>query len=191
VVGHHHGFVEGFLRVNGNFMVLMVVDCFSKAVHFIPLGHPYTATMVARAFFNNVVRLHGILNSVVSDRDSIFTSNFWKDLFMLVGVKLFLSSAFHPQSDSQSEVTNKMITMYLRCLVGDRPHQWLQWLSWAEFCYNTAFQASIRTSPFQIVYGRDPPTMRSYSPGDARSPTVHQQLMDRDEFLMEIRERLE
>jgi hypothetical protein len=57
-------------------MVLMVVDCFSKAVHFIPLGHPYTATTVARAFFNNVVRLHGILNSIVSDRDPIFTSNF-------------------------------------------------------------------------------------------------------------------
>jgi hypothetical protein len=76
VVGHHHGFVEGFLRVNGKFMVLMVVDCFSKAVHFIPLGHPYTATTVARAFFNNVVRLHGILNSIVSNRDPIFTSNF-------------------------------------------------------------------------------------------------------------------
>jgi hypothetical protein len=67
---------------------------------------------------------------------------------MLAGVKLCLSFAFHPQSDGQSEVTNKTITIYLRCLVGDRPQQWLQWLPWEEFCYNTTFQASIHMSLF-------------------------------------------
>jgi hypothetical protein len=118
----------------------MVVDHFSKVAHFILLGHPYMTTTVARDFFDMVVWLHGILSSVVNDRDLVFTSNFWKELFMLVGVKLYFSSTFHSQSDGQSEATNKTITMYLRCLAGDRPQQWLQWLPWAEFCYNMAFQ---------------------------------------------------
>jgi hypothetical protein len=99
----------------------MVVDHFSKAAHFILLGHPYTTTTVARALFDMVVRLHGISSSVVSDQDPVFMSNFWKELLMLVGVKLCFSSTFHSQSDGQSEATNKTITMYLRCLAGDRP----------------------------------------------------------------------
>jgi hypothetical protein len=74
-------------------------------------------------------------------------------------VKLNFSSAFHPQSDGQSEAANKIIAMYLRCLTGDCPRQWLQWLPWAEFCYNSSYQASIRTSPFWVVSG---PTIAAY-----------------------------
>jgi transposase InsO family protein len=118
-------FVEGFSRINGEFVILTVVDRFSKYAHFVPIGHPYTATSVAKVFFDSVVRLHGIPESIVSDRNPIFTSKFWTELFTLSGVKLQLSSAFHPQSDGQSEAVNKVITMYLRCLAGDRPRQWL------------------------------------------------------------------
>lgn len=114
-------FVEGLPRVHGKLIILTVVDRFSKYAHFIPLAHPYTASSVARVFFDKVVRLHGIPCSIVSDRDSIFTSNFWSELFRLLGTKLNLSSAFHPQSDGQTEVTNKIIAMYLRCMTGDRP----------------------------------------------------------------------
>jgi hypothetical protein len=98
-----------------------VVDLFSKYGHFIALGHPYTATSVARAFFDNIICLHGIPSSIVSDRDPVFTSNFWKELFALLGTKLNMSSTFHPQTDGQSEAANKIITMYLWCLAGDRP----------------------------------------------------------------------
>jgi hypothetical protein len=87
-------------------------------------------------------------------------------------VNLQFSSTFHPQSDGQSEVTNKIVTMYLRCLVGDRPQKWLRWMPWAEYCYNTLFQLSITTSSFRVVYGHDPPTVRSYSPGEACLPAV-------------------
>lgn len=182
-------FVEGFPNLNGKSVILTVVDRFSKFAHFIPLGHPYTAISVARAFFAEIVRLHGLPSSIVSDRDPMFTSNFWRELFSLAGVQLHMSSAFHPQSDSQSEATNKIITMYLRCLTGDHPRQWLHWLTWAEYCYNSAFQASLRTSPFWVVYGRDPPTICSFISGQARLPAVQQQLMDRDEFLVEVRVR--
>jgi transposase InsO family protein len=132
-------FVETLPKVNGKSVILTVVGIFSKAAHFIPVGNPYTATSVAHAFFAEIVRLHGIPVSIVSDRDPVFTSEFWRELLRLAGVKLQMSSAFHPQSDGQSEATNKIITMYLRCLTGDWPRQWLEWLPWAEFCYNSSY----------------------------------------------------
>jgi hypothetical protein len=184
-------FVEGFPRVHGKSVILTIVDIFSKYAHFLPLRHPYTATSVARVFFDVVVRLHGIPSLILSNRDPAFTRQFWWELFTLSRVKLNMSSAFHPQSDGQSEATNKVITMYLRCLTRDRPHSWLQWLPWAEFCYNSAFHSSIRTSPFKVVYGREPPSVRAYMTGEARLPAVHQQLTVRDEFLVETKERLE
>jgi transposase InsO family protein len=114
-------FVEGFLRVHGKSVVLTVVDRFSKYAHFITLGHPYTVTLVAHAFFAEIMRLHGLLSSVVSDYDATFTSTFWRELFLLSDIRLNMSMAFHPQSNRQSEAVNKVIMMYLRCLSGDRP----------------------------------------------------------------------
>jgi hypothetical protein len=152
-------FVEGLPRVNGKSVILTVVDKFSKADHFLPLGHPYTTTLVVCLFFDNVVKLHGMPSSIVSDCDPVFTGHFWQELFRLAGVRLQLSSAFHPQSDGQWEATNKIITMNLCCLVGDRPRSWLQWLPWVLFCNNSSFQASLKTSPFCVVYGRDPPPL--------------------------------
>jgi hypothetical protein len=184
-------FVEALPKVNGKTVILTVVDRLSKAAHFIPLGHPYTATTAARAFFANTVRLHGIPSSIVSDRDPVFTSEFWWELFRLAGVKLQMTSAFHPRADGQSEVTNKIIAMYLRCLTGDGPRQWLEWLPWAEFCYNLSYQQSLKTSPFQLVYGRPPPSVRSYTGGGAWLPAVDKAMRDRDEFLSEVRDRLE
>jgi hypothetical protein len=121
-------FVEGFPKSGGNSVILTVVDRFSKYSHFIALSHPYTAVSVAQAFFDNVVRLHGMPCSIVSDRDPIFTSSFWTELFSLSGTQLRMSTAFHPQTDGQSEVTNRILCVYLRCLAGDRPKSWLRWL---------------------------------------------------------------
>jgi len=80
--------------------------------------------------------------------------------------------------------------MYLRCLTGDCPRQWVRWLPWAEFCYNSSYQASLKTSPFKVVYGRDPPALRAYEKGEDRLPAV-EQLLERDEFIEEVRDRLE
>ncbi|KAF0929066.1 hypothetical protein E2562_015181 [Oryza meyeriana var. granulata] len=88
-------FIERLPRVHGKIVILTVVDRFSKFVHFIPLAHPYTTTMVAAAFFAEIVRLHGVPTSIVSDRDLVFTNSFWKELFRLAGVHLHLTSAFH------------------------------------------------------------------------------------------------
>lgn len=108
------GFIEGLLRIP-----------LAKHAHFIPLCHPYTVTTVARAFFNEIVHLRGIPSSNVSDRDLVFTSKFKSELFALARVKLCLTTTLHPQSDGQSEATNKIITMYLRRLTGHHTRQWL------------------------------------------------------------------
>jgi transposase InsO family protein len=183
-------FIEGFPKVGGKSVVLTVVDRFSKYGHFIALGHPYTAVSVAKAFFDDIVKLHGLPCSIVSDRDTVFTSQFWTELFHMAGVKLQMSSAFHPQSDGQSEVVNRIITMYLRCLAGDRPKSWLKWLPWAEYCYNSSYQSALKCSPFKVVYGRDPPPMVSYQPGNSKVAAIDVQLQDRDAFLEEIKARL-
>jgi hypothetical protein len=146
-------------------VVLTVVDHFSKYVHFIPLGHLYTAVSVAKAFFNNIIKLHGIPCSIVSDRDPVFTSTFWKELFRLTGVQLRMSTAFHPQTDGQSEVTNRILGVYLRYLAWDEPRSWLRWLPWVEYCYNTSFQTALCTTPFEVVYGREPPALLSHEKG--------------------------
>lgn len=161
-------FIEGFPRVEGKSVILTVVDRFYKCAHFITLSHPYSAESVAHAFYTDIVRLHGILTSIVSDRDSVFASAFWKALFTATGTKLHMSSVFHLQSDGQSEAINKVIAMYLRCLVGDRPRQWVKWLPWTEYVYNNSYHSALRETPFRVVCGRDPPQLREYEQGELR-----------------------
>ena len=83
-----------------------------------------------------------------------------------------------------------MIAMYLRCLTGDRSRAWLDWLPWAEYCYNTAHHSSLRTSPFKVVYGLDPPALLPYTAGSSQTGAADRLLQDRDTFLEEVRERL-
>jgi transposase InsO family protein len=99
-------FVEALPRVHGKSVILTVIDRFSKYSHFIPLVHPYSAESVAQAFFADIVRLHGVPQSLVSDRDPVFTSTFWRELMRLMGTKLHMMTVFHPQSDGQSEAAN-------------------------------------------------------------------------------------
>jgi hypothetical protein len=132
-------FIKALPKVSGKSVILNVVDRFSMYMHFIPLGHLYTTTMVARTFFVDIVRLHGLPCSIVSDHGSTFTSNFWGEVFKLSGVWLHMSMTFHPQSAGQSEVVNKITSMYVRWLTGDHPCHWVQWLPWAKFCFNSTF----------------------------------------------------
>jgi hypothetical protein len=149
-------FIDGLPKVGGKSVILTVVDRFSKYAHFIALGHPYTTTTVAHAFFDGIIRLHGFPTSIVSDGDPVFTGHVWRDLFQMVGIKLRMSTVFHPQTNGQSKVVNKVIAMYLHCVTGDRPCAWVDWLSWAEYCYNTSFHTTLRATPFEVVYERPP-----------------------------------
>lgn len=114
-----------------------MVDRLSKASHFIALKHPYTAASVAQAFLVNVFKLHGMPRSIVSDSDAVFVSEFWQGLFKLQGCSMNLSTAYYPQSDGQTEVVNRCLETYLRCMASDKPQLWSRWLSLAEYWYNT------------------------------------------------------
>jgi hypothetical protein len=183
-------FIERLPKVGGKSVILTVVDRFSKYAHFIALGHPYTTSSIARAFFDGIVRLHRFPTSIVSDRDPVFTGNVWRDLFKMAGVKLRMSTTFHPQTDDQSEVVNKVIAMHLRCVTGDQPWAWVDWLSWAEYCYNTSFHTALQTTPFEVVYGRPPPPLLSYSLGTSRTEAADTLLRNRDDILTEVRQHL-
>jgi hypothetical protein len=149
-------FIEGLPKSEGFSVILVVVDRFTKFAHFIPLKHPYTAQTVAKAVFEQVVRLHGLPCSIVSDRDRVFTSNFWTELFGIVGTKLAMSSAYHPHTDGQTNRVNQCLEMYLRCAVHNSPKQWKSWLSQAEFWYNSSYHSSLGCSPFKALYGHEP-----------------------------------
>jgi len=100
-------FVEGLPRSKNVNCILVVVDSFTKYAHFSALSHPFTAAGVAKVFLDQIYRLHGMPTAIISDRDRIFTSKFWSELFRLADVKLQMSSNYHPQSDGQTERLNQ------------------------------------------------------------------------------------
>ncbi|KAL4318204.1 hypothetical protein GQ457_18G013820 [Hibiscus cannabinus] len=100
-------------------------------------------------------------------------------------------SAYHPQTDGQTEALNRCLEMYLRCMTGDDRSKWEQYLSWAEYWYNTAYQSSVRMTPFRALYGRDPPTILSYMEDTAGSSQLNQQLLERDELLRVLKRNLQ
>ena len=122
---------------------------------------------VAELFTSMIIRLHGLPRSIISDRDPLFVSKFWQDLFALSGTKLRLSSSYHPQTDGQTEVANRIIKQYLRAFVHHKPSSWGQFLLWAEWSYNTSCHSGTRVTPFEIIYGRKPPAIPEYLGGAA------------------------
>jgi len=146
----------------------------------------YSAKTLADIFTKEVIRLHGIPHSIVSDRDPIFVSNFWQELFKLQGTHLKLSMAYHPQM----EVVNRCLETFLRCFISDQPRAWMVWIPWAEFWYNTAFHASTNTTPFEIVYGRQPPIITRFLPGEVKVHAVQRDLTDRDKCLRQLKHHL-
>jgi hypothetical protein len=183
-------FVTGLPKSKGYEAIFVVVDRLSKYVHFIPLKHPYTAKSIAEIFCKEVVKLHGIPLSIVSDRDPIFVSSFWKELFKLQGTKLKLSTAYHPETDGQTEVVNRCLETYLRCFITDQPKTWASWVHWAEYWFNTTYHSSTEKTPFEIVYGRPPPSLHRWIQGETRVEAVQRDLMDRDEALRQLRNQL-
>jgi hypothetical protein len=143
-------------KSNGFDSIFVVVDRRTKMSHFIPCNETVTAQDLAVLYRDNVFKLHGLPEDIVSDRGPQFTSKFWKSLWKILGVKISLSTSFHPQTDGQTERVNQTLEQYLRCFVDYPQENWSNLLSTAEFAYNNAFHASTNVTPFQANYGFDP-----------------------------------
>ena len=180
-------FVEVLPKSNGFDTVLVVVDQLTKYAHFIALRHPFTAQSVAAVFVKEIVRLHGFPSSIVSDRDKIFLSTFWSQLFRMHNTSLLHSTAYHPQTDGQTEIANQTLKTYLSCFINGQPKQWVKWLPWAEYYYNTSLHMSINMPPFMALYGRLPPTIPRFGNNITPVDYLEYILKEKDAILDELR----
>ncbi|KAJ8406907.1 hypothetical protein AAFF_G00291830 [Aldrovandia affinis] len=164
-------FVTGLPSSNGHTVILVIVDRFSKAAHFIALPKLPSALETAHLMMDHVFRLHGLPQDVVSDRGPQFASRFWRAFCSLLGASVSLSSGFHPQTNGQTERTNQTMENTLRCLASANPTSWSRHLAWAEYAHNTLRNASSGLSPFEAQFGFQPPLFPELE-GDAGVPSA-------------------
>jgi hypothetical protein len=139
---------------SGQDAIWVIVDRLTKSAHFIPYKINDSMQKMAELYIREIVRLHGVPNSIVSDRDPRFTSKFWGRLQDAMGTRLNFSTAYHPQTDGQSERTIRILEDMLRLCVLDFKGNWINFLPLVEFAYNNSFQSTIGMAPYEALYGR-------------------------------------
>ena len=136
--------------------ILVITEKLTKYGYFIPYKESSTTQELAYAFIRVVASQHGLPKQLISDRDKLFTSKFWKSLMQQLGVKQSLSTAFHPQTDGQTERLNQTLEQYLRCYVNYKQDNWVELLPTAQWAYNSSDNEAIGMSPFKANYGYEP-----------------------------------
>ena len=148
-------FITKLLVVAGKDAVLVVCDRLSKMTHFVATTKGTSAEGLARLFWDNVWKLHRLLESVVPDRRSQFAAELTKELNRMLGIKTKLLTAFHPHTDGQTERMNQELEQYLRLFIKHRQKDWLEWLAVAEFAINNKVHTATKVSPFMANYGKE------------------------------------
>ncbi|KAL0561149.1 hypothetical protein IC582_001569 [Cucumis melo] len=148
-------FITGLPKTLKSYTVIwVVVDRLTKSAHFVPGKSTYTGSKWGQLYMTEIVRLHGVPVSIISDRDTRFTSKFWKGLQLALGTRLDFSTAFHPQTDGQTERLNQILEDMLRACVLEFSGSWDSHLHLMEFTYNNSYQATIGMAPFEALYGK-------------------------------------
>jgi hypothetical protein len=162
-------FIVGLPRTScGYNSIWVIVDRLTKSAHFIPVATTYRVGQYAELYISHIVRYHRILKTIISDRGSIFVARFWEQLHECLGTHLIRSSAYHPQTNRQTERVNQIIKdMLCACVLADGL-KWDKHLSLAEFSYNNSYQESIKMSPFKVLYERPCRTPLSWSESGER-----------------------
>ena len=135
-------------------LIWVIVDRLTKTAHFIPILMTYSMDRLAELYVQHIVRLHGVPKSIVSDRDTRFTSKFWGCLQVAIGTRLKFSSIFHLQTDGQSEKTIQILKDMLRVCLINFSRSWEKYLPLVEFAYNNSFQSTVGMAPYEALYGR-------------------------------------
>ena len=171
--------------------ILVIVDRFTKRIHISPTHDEVTAPQVARIYFDTIFRHHGLPRVIVSDRDPRFTGHFWKTLFDILGTRLAMSTAYHPQTDGQTERANRTLEDMLRAFVNIHHDDWDLFLPALEFAYNNSKQASTGFSPFFLDCGQDPLVPDNlFLPPSTNVPSTSSFLHSWSESLSQARQHL-
>ncbi|GKB56611.1 putative reverse transcriptase domain-containing protein [Tanacetum coccineum] len=139
---------------SGHDAIWVIMDRLTKSAHFLPMCEDYKMDRLARLYLNEIVARHGVPISIISDRDSRFTSRFWQSMQEALGTRLDMSTAYHPQTDGQSERTIQTLEYMLRACVLDFRGSWDVHLPLVEFSYNNSYHSSVRCAPLEALYGR-------------------------------------
>jgi len=180
-------FVLGLPRTSrGVDSIFVVMDHFPKMAHFIPYHKVDDASNIARLFFREMVLLHGLPKTIVSDRDAKFLSNFWRTLWSRLGIKLSFSTSCHPQTDGRTEVVNRSLATLLRILLKGNHKSWDEYLPHMEFAYNRVVHSTTKLSPFEVVYGFNPLTTLDLLPLPTSFDFVHKEGVSKSKFIKDF-----
>lgn len=162
----------------------------TKVAHFLPVKEDIRADQLADLYLKEILRLHGAPKSIVSDRGSLFMSHFWQQMHKSIGTKLDYSTAYHPQTDGQTERVNQILEDMLRACVLKYGSDWEKCLPHVEFSYNNSYQASIKMSSFEVLYGRPCNTPLMWSEPSERSFFGLNKIREAEEGVAQVRENL-
>lgn len=189
-------FVGPFPESDGSDYLWVVICRLTSMVHLIPIRTTTKASEIAWLYVKEIVRLHGLANSIVSDRDSKFTSKFWRETHKMLGTKLLMSTSFHPQTDGASERVIRSIAQILRATVRPDQRDWSSKLPMTEFALNSAISNSTGFAPFELNYGHMPILNPGITPEPVKAPGVKhfveralQNLADAHDAIIESRVR--
>ncbi|GJV20866.1 putative reverse transcriptase domain-containing protein [Tanacetum coccineum] len=184
-------FVSGLPRTpSGYDSIWVIVDRLTKSAHFLPMKKTDSIEKLAQLYLKEIVCKHGVPTSIISDRDSLFTSRFWKSLQEAMGTQLDMSTAYHPETDGQSERTIQTLEDMLRACVINFGSSWDRHLPLVEFSYNNSYHASIKAAPFEALYGRKCRSPVCWSEVGDSQLTGPELVRETTEMIVQIKNRL-